>query len=393
MNSSLLDCPILVVDDTEFNRVIIGAMLEEAGYRKVAFACGGAEALAAIAAAPPDLVLLDIMMPGMDGFEVCTRIRQSYQNADLPVLVQTALSSMEDRNRAFEVGATDLVSKPIERYELLARVRNHLENRVLIRRHRAYRERVEGELAIAKGMYEHLIPTRLQCEWIRQNTGVTVRAHSRLSSELGGSIWGVTPLSGNRVGVFMADMSGRGLAAALNAFRLHTLMLELKDLGEMPAAFLTALNARASSLLEPGDCGRVLFGVSDPSDDVFTYAAAGDILPRLARAGGGELLRGEPGGEEIGVSPDAVYRSRSISFKSGDVLVLENRPLPMMTMEDGGAADPTAVAATAAAGDGGDVAFAWLAEGVDELAPADCDDDYLAVWLDRSALDVDLGEV
>lgn len=393
MSGGVIDCPILVVDDTEFNRMIIGAMLEEAGYRNVAFACDGMQALAAIEASPPDLVLLDIMMPGMDGFEVCSKIRESYQNADLPVLVQTALSSMEDRNRAFEVGATDLVSKPVERYELLARVRNHLENRVLIRRHRAYRERVEGELAIAKGMYEHLIPTRLQCEWIRQSTGVTVRAHSRLSSELGGSIWGVTPLSGDRIGVFMADMSGRGLAAALNAFRLHTLVLELKDLGEMPAAFLTALNARASSLLEPGDRGRVLFGVMDPRADVFTYAAAGDILPRAARTGGGELLCGEPGGEEIGVGPDTVYRSRSISLKSGDVLVLENRPLPLMTMEDGAAADPTAVAAAAAITGGGDTAFAWLAEGVDGLSPADCDDDYLAVWLDRSEIDVGLGEV
>lgn len=381
----LSDCPILVVDDTDFNRIIIGAMLEEAGYRNVSFASSGIEALDAVEARPPDLILLDIMMPGMDGFEVCRRIRANYDNSDLPILVQTALSSMDDRNRAFEVGATDLVSKPIERNELLARVRIHLENRELIRRQRAYRERVEAELAIAKGMFDHLRPTPLQCEWIRQTTGVTVRSHSRLSSELGGAAWGVTPLGQGRVGFYVLDVAGRGLAAALNAFRLHTLIYELKDLGEMPAALLTALNARAAALLAPEDRARLLFGVLDATAGVFTYAAAGDLVPRLARSGAVALLTGEPGGAELGVSGDAVYRSRRIDLAPGEILALVNRPLPAVARDDGENADPLAVAALEAVGAaGGESAFAWLSEGVDGLPSGEFDDDYLAVWLDRA---------
>lgn len=385
VSRSLRDCRILVVDDTEFNRVIVGAMLEEVGYRNVSFARDGFEALDAVAANMPDLMLLDIMMPGIDGFEVCRRIRAQYANADLPILVQTALSSMDDRNRAFEAGTTDLVAKPIERHELLARVRIHLENRILIRSQRAYRERVEGELAIAKGMYEHLIPTRLQCEWVRQNTGVGVLSHLRLSSDLGGAIWGVTPLAGGRLGVYMLDVNGDGLSAALNAFRMHTLVHELKELGEMPAAFLTALNARAATLLEPGEQVRMLFGVADAVEGCFTYAVAGALAPRVARAGAVELEPGEPGGDEIGVGPDTLYRSRRLPFGDGDVLVLENRTLPTMEMEGGGAADPTAVAALDAVnGSGVEASFDWLAEGVDRLETAEFSEDHLVVWLDRA---------
>lgn len=378
----LRDCPILVVDDAEFNRTIIGAMLEDAGYRDIRYACSGFEALDAVEANPPDLVLLDIMMPGMDGFEVCRRIRANFGNADLPVLVQTALSSIDDRNRAFESGATDLVSKPIERHEFLARVRIHLENRVLIRRQRAYRERVEGELAIAKGMFDHLSPTPLQCEWIRQTTGTAVRSCARLSSRLGGAAWGVVPLAQQgRVGVYMLDVAGQGLAAALNAFRLHTLIHELKDLGDMPAALLTALNARAAALFDAGDRAGLLFGVLDAHAATFTYAAAGALAPRLARPGADRLIDGERGGEEIGAGGDTIYRSRRLDIAPGDVLTLENRLL------DGDylGSDPIAAAALDAAN--GDAAFDRLRADIDDLPGEAFDDDYLAVWLDRSASD------
>ncbi len=80
--AAILDCPILVVDDTAFNRTLIGAFLAEAGFRNVFFAKDGLEALEKIAERPPDLLILDIMMPGMDGFEVCRRLRADPEHAD-----------------------------------------------------------------------------------------------------------------------------------------------------------------------------------------------------------------------------------------------------------------------------------------------------------------------
>jgi sigma-B regulation protein RsbU (phosphoserine phosphatase) len=149
----IFDCLILVVDDTEFNRTLITAMLHQAGFRRIEHAVDGIDALKKIGDELPDLVILDIVMPGLDGFEVCRHLRADPRFSDLPVLVQTALSNTEDRNKAFQLGTTDLITKPIDRNELLARVRIHLENRVLIQDLQLYRARLESELGMAREMY------------------------------------------------------------------------------------------------------------------------------------------------------------------------------------------------------------------------------------------------
>jgi phosphoserine phosphatase RsbU/P len=154
----IFDCLILVVDDTEFNRTLITAMLRQAGFLRIQHAVDGIDALKKIGDELPDLVILDIVMPGLDGFEVCRHLRADPRFSDLPVLVQTALSNTEDRNKAFQLGTTDLITKPIDRNELLARVRIHLENRVLIQDLQLYRARLESELGMAREMYNHLLP-------------------------------------------------------------------------------------------------------------------------------------------------------------------------------------------------------------------------------------------
>lgn len=111
---------ILVVDDTPANLQLLVGMLQECGYR-VRPVTNGSHALRAVQAEPPDLILLDITMPEMDGYEVCRRLK-----AD-PALFISALSDTEDKVRAFEVGGQDYVSKPFQFAEVVARVRTHVE--------------------------------------------------------------------------------------------------------------------------------------------------------------------------------------------------------------------------------------------------------------------------
>jgi signal transduction histidine kinase len=112
---------VLVVDDNPENVALIKAQLERAGHA-VATALSGGAGLAAVAAEPPDVVLLDVMMPGIDGYEVCRRLRAEPATRALPVVVLTALDDQTHKIRALEAGADDFLTKPVDRAELLARV-------------------------------------------------------------------------------------------------------------------------------------------------------------------------------------------------------------------------------------------------------------------------------
>jgi two-component system alkaline phosphatase synthesis response regulator PhoP len=117
---------ILVVDDNEQNLELLQAYLEDLQCRTIP-AKDGVEALEIIKKSKPDLVLLDVMMPKMSGFEVCRRIKNNPQTADLPVIMVTALNELGDIERAIESGTDDFLSKPVNKLELITRVKTMLK--------------------------------------------------------------------------------------------------------------------------------------------------------------------------------------------------------------------------------------------------------------------------
>ena len=119
---------ILVVDDNEVNVELLVAILASEHY-VVSTATDGFKALAKIAAEKPDIILLDVMMPGLDGFEVCRLIKADPMMADIPVIMVTALSAVDDLVKGFEAGADDFVNKPFDGLALLARVRLQLRRK------------------------------------------------------------------------------------------------------------------------------------------------------------------------------------------------------------------------------------------------------------------------
>lgn len=128
MDREIGPATIMVVDDTPANLNILRLMLQGKGYRVLAFPSGPA-ALNAMAISPPDLIMLDVMMPEMSGFEVCERIKASETLKDVPVLFISALTEVADKVKAFAVGAVDYVTKPFSFEEVNARVDTHLRLR------------------------------------------------------------------------------------------------------------------------------------------------------------------------------------------------------------------------------------------------------------------------
>ncbi len=116
---------ILIVDDVEENVQLLGNILQEQNY-DVSFASNGKYALDILESETPDLIMLDIMMPDMDGFEICKKIKENPKSKDIPIIFLTAKTQKEDVIKGFEMGAVDYVTKPFELSELLARVNTHL---------------------------------------------------------------------------------------------------------------------------------------------------------------------------------------------------------------------------------------------------------------------------
>ncbi len=139
---------VLVVDDNKQNLELLLAYLEDVDCRTVA-ASSGPEAIDIVEQAPPDLILLDVMMPKMSGFEVCKRLKNDAKTADIPIIMVTALNELGDIERAINCGTDDFLSKPVNKWELVTRVRTMLKLKHLtdkLERTLAYLSEVESQV-------------------------------------------------------------------------------------------------------------------------------------------------------------------------------------------------------------------------------------------------------
>jgi len=119
---------ILIADDNPYNLKVLGSMLEQYGY-SIRVAINGKQAYSSIKALPPELILLDIHMPGLDGYELCEKLKQDTLFADIPVIFISALSETSNKVKGFELGAVDFIVKPFELEEVKVRINTHLKLR------------------------------------------------------------------------------------------------------------------------------------------------------------------------------------------------------------------------------------------------------------------------
>ncbi|MBR9971312.1 fused response regulator/phosphatase [Magnetospirillum sulfuroxidans] len=311
---------ILVVDDNPFNRRMLEALIKTVGVGRIDLATDGIEGLAAIAANQPDLVLLDVMMPNMDGLEMCRRLRADHALSDLPVLFITALEDAKSRTACFAAGGNDVISKPIDTDEVLARVRVHLQNALLMGKLNAYRNRVRDELESARAAQATLIPTDSHLAAIRSRTGLSIEGVVESSSELGGDFWTLFDAGPRRLGILAADFSGHGLAAAFNVFRLHVLLSRLPRRPPGPAAMMAQLNQELKLLLKPGEFAALFIGLIDLDEETLTYSGAATPAPVLIVDGRPRFL--DVAGPPLGAFADAEYDESTVVFPANASLLV-----------------------------------------------------------------------
>jgi sigma-B regulation protein RsbU (phosphoserine phosphatase) len=314
--------PILVADDQKLNLDLICGYLRHIGFSNLDVASHGALALEKVRANRPELLILDIMMPGVDGLEVCRALRAEAEFADLPILVQTALRGVQDRVEIFRAGATDLIVKPVNRLELIARVGVHLERRLLIRSLRQAGERIERELQAARAMQVALLPS-LDHERALARHGLDMASIYTTSSELGGDFWGLIDggAGAGWPGFYIADFAGHGVMSALNTIQLHTLIQQMAVPPDDPGKFLRLLNAGLHPLLPIGQFATATCVFFDFAANTLSYAAAGSPPP-LLRASDGSWHRLDSAGVPLGIARDSEYTTRTVRFERDALMFL-----------------------------------------------------------------------
>jgi serine phosphatase RsbU (regulator of sigma subunit) len=313
---------ILVVDDTPSNIQSLAATLKPAGYQ-VLVATNGQQALDVMAKVRPDLILLDIMMPIMDGFEACANIKANADWHDIPIIFLTAKTETADLVKGFELGAVDYVSKPFNAHELMARVHTHLtvdRLRTSVSEKNAALEKAQqqmsAELDLARAMQVAILPSRFPAA-----VGCDGAARMLPATTMGGDFYDFIELPGGRIGLVMADVSGKGVPAAF-----------------FMAVARTNLNALAATASGPADCLQrtndvlltqnpmdlfvtVFYAVFDPATGVLTYSNGGHNPPLLRRANGQVEMLTSAAGLVLGMFP-ASYDEDTVQLAPGDTLVL-----------------------------------------------------------------------
>jgi phosphoserine phosphatase RsbU/P len=231
----LSESRILIVDDAKTNiDILVEALRDD---YKLSVALDGAAALRSVEKSAPDLVLLDIVMPGIDGYEVCRQLRAQEPTRELPIMFLSSLEDVKDKTRGFEAGGNDYLTKPFEILEVKARVRSLLKAKAYAD---AVREAISRDLAIAREIQTGILPTDLAAA--TSHSALDVYAIIEPAQKVGGDLYEVLRASDDRLVVALGDVSGKGIAAALFMAIAVTVLRTLARHIADPAEILRRLN-------------------------------------------------------------------------------------------------------------------------------------------------------
>jgi sigma-B regulation protein RsbU (phosphoserine phosphatase) len=322
---------VLLVDDTPANLEVLGGMLKEQGC-VVRPAPNGNLAIRFAQADPPDIILLDIMMPEMDGYQVCRRLKEIEQLKNIPVIFISALHETVDKVKAFSAGGVDYISKPFQFDEVQARISTHLNvhrlqleleqhnrqlselNDELCRAHRA----LEAELAYAANYILSLIPPPISSGDIQTNWLYVP------STRLGGDSLGYHWIDGDHFAMYLLDVSGHGVGPALLSVSilqsLRTQSLPDVDF-RCPDQVLSALNMRFRGAENYGLFFTIWYGVFNRNERTLEYANGGHP-PALLISVSHEPSDLDTQGIPLGLSPQSRYDATAVQISAGSIVYI-----------------------------------------------------------------------
>lgn len=301
---------ILVVDDEPRNVKILQIQLQARGYA-VLTAGDGAEALEVVRHETPDLILLDINMPKVDGYEVLAKVRADETTEFIPIIMITALRDTEEnRIKAVEAGADDFIEKPFNSFEVLARVKSLLRIKHYHDTLEQYNARLEAELQMARSVQEIIIPQNGS----QDIAGFHTASYCSPATAVGGDFFDLWEIDENRIGVLISDVMGHGASAALVTVFIKTVLTEHREhIDDNPAQLLHVLNERFNDIISSRlfMFATAFCGIFDLAKKQLVCANAGHPFPFLQHRSQlkCEVITDKHTGNGLGIRRESVYEN------------------------------------------------------------------------------------
>jgi sigma-B regulation protein RsbU (phosphoserine phosphatase) len=313
---------ILVVDDNDDNRYTLTLYLDLEGYTNVESAHDGEQAIARLEAESFDLVLLDVMMPRVDGYQVLTWVKDQPKLRDLPVIMISALNEVNSVVRCIELGAVDYLLKPFNPVLLKARLGATLEKKKLRDEIDAHLARLESELDAARRLQMAMVPHTFPPP--SAQFPIDLCATMEPAREVGGDLYDFFTTDDGRLCFLVGDVSGKGMPAALFMARTKSLIRIAADLMRGPdgkSAGPTEIVERVNRELCDGNSDMMFvtmfFAMLSPATGAVEFCNAGHNAPYKLGAGGIEPIEGGKG-MILGVSDKAVYPTGQLQIAVGE---------------------------------------------------------------------------
>jgi sigma-B regulation protein RsbU (phosphoserine phosphatase) len=303
-----MDTPtILVVDDTSVNLIVVEGILQAEGFRTLT-AGDGPAARILTRTEQPDLILLDVMMPGESGFETCAQLKSDPATADIPIIFLSALDDVKSKVAGLKIGAVDYIAKPLHGEEVLARVRVHLRiresNRALVAQHRARLEKLRDAQQAILARPEDYPEAKFA-------------VYYKPLEETGGDFYDVIPLGAGIFAYFVADISGHGVSAAFLTSAIKALLRQYAGPVFSPEDTMRGVDAVMGQILGEEQYLTACYARLNRQTRQLTVIGAGHPpLILVSRAGVAQIVELES--DPLGAFGTAILRRLDVRVSSGD---------------------------------------------------------------------------
>jgi phosphoserine phosphatase RsbU/P len=306
---------LLLVDDDSENVQAVYSILKDR--YKIRVAMDGFKALELAKTEPfPDLILLDVIMPHMDGYEVCRHLKADPRTHEIPIIFLTGKTEVADETRGFEVGAVDYIHKPFSPPIVTARVQTHL---MLREAHETVARQllaINSELEMARQIQLSILPRE-----IPHPQGLEIAARYLPMSSVAGDFYDFIVVDDKHIGILIADVSGHGLSAALIASMLQTALAAQSPHASDPAQVLSGLNQALYGKFQSHYVTAAYLFV-DTDKRTVNYAGAGHPPLLLWQSKTGRAAELVENGLMLGPFSDSKYSAITFSLERGDRIVL-----------------------------------------------------------------------